>query len=208
MKKKKVIKIELDNSNTLEIGDKIEEQKPKQFRNWLILLYDDTISYDFKEVLRIIKGQKNYAYIKHLPEETEKKPHYHVILSFDNARTKSGLSNLLGVPENYFSEIKNFRSMCRYLVHKDDDDKIQYDLNQVIVSDSFKRKYYKQFDDLECEEDIINNIYDYLSSLSVLPFHEALKELVRFVNMNCYDTLYKRYRPEFTDYLKSCCNLQ
>lgn len=208
MKKKKVISIQLDDSDVLEPGDKVEEKKPKQFRNWLVLLYDDTISYDFKDVLRIIKSQKNYAYIKHIPEVNERKPHYHAILCFENGRTKAGLSRLLGVPENYLSEIKNFRAMCRYLIHKDDDDKIQYNLDQVIISDSFKRKYYKQFDDLESDEEILNNIYDTIKALSEKPYHEALKELIKYININCYDTLYKRYRFEFTDYLKSCCNLQ
>lgn len=205
--KKKVIKIELDDSKEIGVGEKIEEIKPKQYRNWLILLYDDTISYDFKDVLRIVKSQKNWAYIKHLPEENEKKPHYHVILSFENARTKNGLSSLLGVPSNYISEIKSFRTICRYLVHKDDDDKIQYSLDNVIISDSFKRKYFKQFDDLESEEDIISNIYTYISSLGSLPYHEALKSLILFINSQCYDTLYKRYRFEFQDYLKICCNM-
>lgn len=205
--KKKVIKIELDDSKEIGVGEKIEEIKPKQYRNWLILLYDDTISYNFKDVLRIVKSQKNWAYIKHLPEENEKKPHYHVILSFENARTKNGLSSLLGVPSNYISEIKSFRTICRYLVHKDDDDKIQYSLDNVIISDSFKRKYFKQFDDLESEEDIISNIYTYISSLGSLPYHEALKSLILFINSQCYDTLYKRYRFEFQDYLKICCNM-
>ena len=183
----------------------LEEKKPKNFRHWLILLYDDTTSYDFKEVLRIIKSQKKWAYIKHLPEETEKKPHYHVILSFDNARSKSGLSNKLGVPDNYISEIKSFRTICRYLVHKDDEDKIQYSLDQVIISEPFKREYLKQFDDLESEETIIDNIYSFIDTLNDRDYFSGSKSLVRFVNSNCYDNIYKRYRFEFTDYLKKTC---
>lgn len=192
----------------IEVGESLEEIKPKKYRNWLILLYDDTTSYDFKEVLRICKSQKKYAYIKHLPEENEKKPHYHVILSFENATSKSGLSKKIGVPENYISEIKNFRSMCRYLIHKDDEDKIQYNLSQVIINEPFKKEYYKQFDDLETEEQMINNIYDYIDSLNDKPFHEALKYLIKYVNQCSYERIYKRFRYEFTDYLKTCCNLQ
>lgn len=189
------------------VGESIEEQKPKNYRHWLILLYDDTTSYDFKEVLRICKSQKNWAYIKHQPEENEKKPHYHVILSFENARSKKSLSNKLGVPENYIDEIKSFRTMCRYLIHKDDEDKFQYSLDQVKVSKCFEREYLKQFDDLESEEDIINNIYIFIGSLSGWVYSEALRALIQYINIHCYDRIYKRYRFEFQDYLKTTCNL-
>lgn len=193
--------------NNIEVGESIEEKKPKKFRHWLILLYDDTSSYDFKEVLRICKSQKKYAYIKHLPEESEKKCHYHVILSFENATSKSTLSNKLGVPENYISEIKSFRTICRYLIHKDDEDKIQYSLDQVIISKPFTREYLKQFDDLESEEEIISNIYDFIFELKGKKYSDSLKDLITYINYNCYDRIYKRYRYEFNDYLKSCCNL-
>lgn len=184
----------------------LEEKTPKKYRNWLILLYDDTDSYDFKEVLQVIKAHKYYAYIKHIPEETEKKPHFHVILSFDNATKKSTLANKLGIPENYISEIKNFRSMCRYLIHKDDEDKYQYDLNDVKISKPFERKFYKCFDDLENEEDIINNIYLYIDKLKALnvSYYENVRNLVVYINAHVYDTIYKRYRNEFLEYLKLC----
>lgn len=207
MKKVKVVKIEAIDENLAEKGDLIAENKPKNYRHWLILLYEDTMSYNFNEVLQVVKSQKNYAYIKHFPESNEKKEHYHVILSFENARSKKSLSNKLGVPENYIDEIKSFRTICRYLIHKDDDDKFQYSLDQVKISKCFERQYKKQFDDLESEEDIINNIYIFISSLSSLSYTEALRVLIQYINSHVYDTIYKRYRFEFQDYLKTTCNL-
>lgn len=185
----------------------LEEKKSVKYRHWLILLYEDTTSYNFKEVLKIVKGQKNYAYIKHIPEANEKKAHYHVILSFENATKKDTLSKKLGVPSNYIDEIKNFRTICRYLVHKDDDDKFQYDLSQVFVSPCFERKFKKQFDDIESEDMIIDNIYNFINNLHKIEYSEALRVLIQYINNHCYDTIYKRYRYEFLDYLKSTCVL-
>lgn len=185
----------------------LEEKSSVKYRHWLILLYDDSTSYDFKNVLQIVKGQKNYAYIKHMPEETEKKPHYHVILSFENATKKETLAKKLGIPSNYIDPIKNFRTICRYLIHKDDEDKFQYDLSQVRVSTCFDRKFKMQFNDIESEDMIIDNIYNFITKLSNEKYIEAQRLLIQYVNTHCYDTIYKRYRFEFLDYLKNTCTM-
>lgn len=181
----------------------LEEKVSKKYRHWIILLYDDTTSYDFQEVLRIIKAQKKYAYIKHVPETNEKKPHFHIILSFENPTLKSSLAKKLGIPINYISEVKNLRSMCRYLIHKDDDDKIQYSLDQVKYSKMFEKEFLKQFDDLESEEEIIDNIYNFLDNLKGCYYQDNLRNLILYVNTHCYDRIYKRFRFEFNEYLKS-----
>lgn len=180
----------------------LEEKCSKKYRHWLILLYEDTNSYDFKEVLRIIKAQKKYAFIKHIPESNEKKEHFHCIISLENPTLKSSLSKKLGVPSNFISEVKNLRAICRYLIHIDDDDKIQYSLDQVKVSKLFEKDFNKQFDDLETEEEIIDHIYSFIDSLKGFDYRENLRNLILFVNIHCYDTIYKRFRFEFLDYLK------
>lgn len=187
--------------------EELEEKQSKKYRHFLILLYEDSKSYNFKEVLRIVKSQKKYAYIKHIPESNEKKEHFHVILSFDNAKKKSSLSKQLGVAENYIDEIKNLRSICRYLIHKDDEDKYQYDLSQVIVSPLLERKFKMQFDDIKDEPFIINDIYEFIDrQRNDICYFDKLRDLIQYVNYNCYDTIYKRYRFEFLDYLKNTCN--
>lgn len=187
--------------------EELEEKQSKKYRHWLILLYEDSNSYNFKEVMRIIKSNKKYAYIKHFPESNEKKEHFHVIISLDNATKKSTLSKKLGIQENYIDEVKNLRSICRYLIHKDDDEKYQYNIENVKVSTLFQRQFKKCFDDIEDEPTIITNIYNFIDVISEqgLGYFIALKSLIQYVNINCYDTIYKRYRNEFTDYLKSTC---
>ena len=190
----------------LEVGEKVEEQKPIRYRTFIVLLYEDSTSYDFKETLRICKSQKKWAYIKHFPESNEKKEHFHVILKFENAKTKESLAKQLGIPDNYIDPIKNFRTICRYLIHKDDEDKYQYSLDQVVVSESFEREYKKQFDDIESEDIIIDNIYRFIDSIVTdNSFVECLRLLVQYVNSHVYDSIYKRYRFEFQDYLKMTC---
>lgn len=181
-----------------------EEIDEKRFRHFMILLYEDSTSYNFNDVLFDLKGSfKNYAYIKHEPESNEKKEHIHFILSLDNPRSINSISKRVGVAPNYFQPIKSLRASCRYLIHQDEDNKRHYDLPEVKVSSSFARKFYASFDDLKTEEDVIEDIYLYIDSLSNNTFRDAVKQLILFVNSQSYDTIYKRYRYEFQDYLKS-----
>lgn len=183
-----------------------EEIDEKRYRNFIILLYEDSTSYNFEEVLFDLKGSfKNYAYIKHKPETSEKKEHYHFILSLDNARTISSLAKRVGVAPNYFQPIKSLRASCRYLTHIDTEEKNKYNLSDVVVSNSFMRKFYGAYDDLKTEGDVIDDIYNYVEYITSTTgnVQEAIKELIMFVNKNNYDTIYKRYRVEFLEYLKS-----
>ena len=185
-----------------------EEVDEKRYRNFMFLLYQDTTTYNFDDVLFDLKGSfKNYAYIKHLPESDEKKEHYHFILSLDNARSVSSLSKRVGVPNNYISPIRSLRASCRYLTHQDNEDKTKYNLTDVVVSSSFARKFFGAFDDLKTEQDIIEDIYNYIDYVSQFEMQKALKELIIFVNQNAYDSIYKRYRYEFLDYLKDMISM-
>ena len=158
-----------------------EEIEQKRYRHFMFILYKDSESYSFDDVLFDLKGSfKNYAYIFHKPEKDEKKEHCHFILSLDNGRSINSIASRVGVQSNYIQPIKSLRASCRYLVHMDDDSKIQYDLTDVTVSHSFQRKFF----------------------LVGMSLKEAMKHLVIFVNSQNYDTIYKRYRPEFIDYLK------
>lgn len=187
-----------------EIITNTEELDEKRYRHFMILLYKDTTSYNFEDVLFDLKGSfKNYAYIEHQAEKEEKKEHIHFILSLDNPRSIESISRRLGIPLNHIQSIKSLRASCRYLIHLDNDDKTRYELADVIVSQSFSRKFYGAFDDLKTEEDIIDDIYLFIDNLTNLEYKEALKNLIKFVNNQSYDTIYKRYRPEFQDYLKS-----
>ena len=180
-----------------------EEIDEKRYRHFMLLFYDESKFYNFDDLLFDLKGSfKNYAYIKHLPESNEKQSHYHFILSLDNPRSINSLSKRIGLPPNYIEPIKSLRASCRYLIHIDHDEKKQYELSDVKVSQAFSRKFYSSFDDLKTEEDVIDDIYLFIDSLENYQFRDAVKQLILFVNSQSYDTIYKRYRIEFMDYLR------
>lgn len=171
-----------------------EEVMDKRYRNFMLLLYPEWDNY--QDILFDIKGSfKNYAYIKHTKESEEKKDHVHLLLSIDNARTISSISKRLDIPINLIQPVKSLRASCRYLIHKDSEDKFQYDLSDVIVSDSFKNKYYGAFDDLLSDDEIMANIYNFCKELKYdnpTDYLENLIQLTLYVEKNGWFRVYKK----------------
>lgn len=175
-------------------------QEDKRYRLFFIELYHDTEDYNYKEIKRILKSFKNYAYITHDKEECKK--HDHWVIKLDNAMTGRAFTKKTGIPLKFCQEIINERSCCRYLIHKDDEDKYQYDINKVKTSINYQRFFKKCFEDIETEEQQLQNIFNMCDSLKDLNYNIRTMALVKYVNSNCYDTLYKRYRYEIQNYLK------
>lgn len=171
-----------------------EEVIEKRYRHFMLLLYPEWDN--FKDILNDLKGSfKNYAYIKHIPETDEKKEHIHFILSLDNPRTIKSLSQRVEVPENLIQRVKSLRGACRYLIHKDDEDKYQYDLNQVFVSSPFKSTYFKSFDDLLSDEEILDNIYTFIIENQKENINDISLEILvtKYVTANGWEKIFKRF---------------
>lgn len=183
-----------------------EEIVDKKYRNWMILLYKDTSDYTYDDVLFYIKGAfKNYAYIEHKPEREEKKEHTHVIIALDNACTLSALSNKVGVPSRFIKNITTLRGSCRYLTHIDYTDKTQYPLSDVVISNSFKQRYLKSFDDLETDSDMLSNIYTFIDDFKDLSPIELEIELTKFVCSQSYNRIFKAYYSSIIKYIHYVC---
>ena len=179
-----------------------EEVIPKKYRCFEFVVYDESIHYKLEDIMFCLHGFKYWAWIRHDPEEDEKLPHYHILIKLENATTIESISKKTGVPIHKIQYVKNIRAMCRYLIHLDDTDKIQYSIDDVHVSKLFERKFKKNFEELKTEEEIIQDIYFWVDNTHFDSYHEKLRYLLMYVNFNCYDSIYKRYRYEFLDYLK------
>lgn len=182
-----------------------EEIEEKRYRNFMILLYPEWGS--FEEILQDLKGSfKNYAYIKHIPESDEKKEHMHFILSLDNPRSEISLAKRLGIDSRFVKRMKSLRGGCRYLIHIDNEDKYQYNLEQVIVSKSFKSVYYKAFDDLMCDEEVLDNIYNFIESYKNSSAIDLEIALTKFVCENGFEKIFKRYYNTISKYISYVSN--
>lgn len=102
-------------------------------RCYHLILYPD----DERQVkiVDLITNQYNYAIILHdkdLIDGTEetKKAHWHIILYFNNPKYLNSLANELELSPNYI-RTDELRHGLEYLIHKNNKDKYQYNVDEV-----------------------------------------------------------------------------
>lgn len=103
-------------------------------RNFNLVLYDEDETH--KKALDYIQKNYDYAMILHDKDIDDltgeiKKPHYHVVLRFQNAKWNTSLAEDLGITQNYIEESRSLKRSLLYLIHFYDEDKYQYKLNDV-----------------------------------------------------------------------------
>lgn len=128
----------------------------KRYRNFVVLLYVETESYDFEDVVdRILHRFKYVSYIQHdydiNDDGTPKKSHVHFVCQQDNGSTVDAIAKVLGVPSNFIEPCSSVKSQTRYLIHIDDPEKYQYDKLDVKTNDPKFLDYFPNFKPTEAE---------------------------------------------------------
>lgn len=121
------------------------ENKVCRSRQFCLILYEDDQTH--MKALERIQNRFYHAMIRHDMDTYEedvyregelvnkageiKKPHYHVIIKFENARYKTSLAKELEIEENYIQVCLNIKSQLLYLIHFRDYDKYLYSVDNV-----------------------------------------------------------------------------
>ena len=126
------------------------------------IIYDET---ELKNGLQKIKfNLAKFAYIKHDKDidvdGVVKKTHYHVLLEFINGGNKKQLCVDFNLKPNMFQSVSNVIGYIRYLVHKDDIEKYQYSVDDV-VSKGYDIKKIVDSSYVMNNSDIINDLINY-----------------------------------------------
>lgn len=103
-------------------------------RKFALLLYPDDSTH--MDALEVIKKSYDHAYILHdkdLNEKEEiKKSHYHVIITVgNNQKWNTALAKELEIGENYIEKVRNLDRALEYLIHFNDEDKHEYEVDEV-----------------------------------------------------------------------------
>lgn len=171
--------------------------RTKKFYTFNLILYKDSMDYDYEKVLNyIVQNWQRYAYIEHDPEKDETKKHTHVLVHFDNKRYISAISKELQIKDNYIQP-SNLVPFLRYLIHLDDEDKIQYSPYEVkgpLQQQLLEIISSNKSSEVEQVSIITSFIFEFYGRLSVT-------ELLQFVLRNgCYSA-YRRNYAMFKDLL-------
>lgn len=108
-------------------------------RYWNCLLYPDDLSQAF--AISALRGTAyNCVGILHDKDVKEdgsgelKKPHFHIVIKFANARSHSVVANELQLDERFLEPCRNWRASAEYLLHKGCPDKHQYSIEELFGS--------------------------------------------------------------------------
>lgn len=117
------------------MATKSSNKAVRRTRNYATVVYPDSAVENWKEVLA---EQFVAAFISPLhdkdinPTGEPKKPHYHVMIMFDNVKTKEQASEIFEKINGVGCEVVNSpRGYARYLCHLDNPEKHQYSIDDV-----------------------------------------------------------------------------
>lgn len=170
--------------------------KENRKRNWSFVMYPESIPDNWHD---LFSEQCIPAFVSPLhdmdinPDGECKKSHYHVVLMFDSLKSQEQAQSISDMFSGVLvQEVKNTRSLARYLCHLDNPEKHQYSISDVLqfggadyldIIESASDKYMAiaEMEDF-CDE---QGIYSY-------------SDLCRYA---------RKYRPDWHRYLCSCCSV-
>lgn len=167
------------------------KKKEIKKRYWAFVAYPESMPDDWLDILQL---QGLAIAISPLHDKDKdptgevKKPHYHIIIVFNNATTYNNVLNLTKTINGTIPiHLESVRGMYRYLTHRDNPDKYQYDEKQIIKLNGFD--------------------YDvYISTSEILEIKKEILNLIDDLSIEEYSTLINYCRKERTDYLEVVCN--
>lgn len=112
-----------------------EKKASQRTRNYATVIYLDSAPEKWMEIIESWKVPvfvSPYHDRDIIPDGTPKKPHYHIMVMFDNVKTKEQANELFESVNGVGCEVVNsLRGMARYLCHLDNPDKAQYRIEDV-----------------------------------------------------------------------------
>lgn len=121
--------------------------------------------------------------------------HTHFLIKMKYSKTISAVAKIIECKESDIELIKNFNSALKYLIHYKDDNKFNYDVQEVKYNNE---KLYKRFreliyDDLE-EDDKVVPLIDYIVNFNGLLDFEVF---IRYVYTTRNWSVYRRNASTF-----------
>ena len=163
---------------------------PSKSKYFCAILYPDSTTYDTEKLIKeLAQEHLTFAVSPIHDKDVEdngllKKPHYHILVAYSSATTLNNIRawfNACGMPESDLHSVRVCASgvgYYRYLTHKDNPEKVQYNDNDIRVyndSDDLFKKFSKTSSDKL--NDVVR-IFQIVDELNTISFHNLLQYLM------------------------------
>lgn len=165
-------------------------EPPTKSKYFCAILYPDSKTYDTDNVIKALaKEHLTFAvspiHDKDVEEDgSPKKGHYHLLLAYSSATTLNNINRWFktcGLPERDLHSVRVCASgvgYYRYLTHKDNPEKAQYNDNDIRIfndSDELFKKFSKTASDKI--NDLVR-IFQIVDDLNTISFHSLIQYLM------------------------------
>lgn len=116
-------------------GNKDSGNRTDRVKNWTVIVYPESAPENWREILDSLHMEWVESPLHEFDLDENgalKKPHYHLLLSFDTARTKDKVMEIIK-PLNCPIPMKvmSARALVRYMAHLDNPEKHQYPVSKI-----------------------------------------------------------------------------
>jgi len=197
----------------LSRGNTSKKPKETRTRNWWFILYPESAPKNWRELIDDLHIQ--YA-ISPLHDKDidatgeKKKPHWHIILMFEGVKSYQQIKEITDslnapIPQ----AVNGLVGTVRYLIHKDNPDKHQYNKAEIIAGGGFDVVEILNRSPSD-KRAIVKQIYEYIKENDVTEFYE-LTDYAFLNNDDWFEILMDGHTMVFDAVIKSrrhCFKLQ
>lgn len=156
-------------------------EKPTKSRKYICLTYET--EKDSIEAKITACGAAKWAYAVHdkdiLDGETgeRKKPHTHIVLNFNNARSITAVADYFEILPQFVEPVKgkSERGALRYLLHLDNPEKHQYSQDE-LVTVGYNKSIWQQ---AQSEEERVMELIDIIKDPKIKTYSDLIAAAVR-----------------------------
>lgn len=185
-----------------------DKPQDERTRNWTILVYEDSAPENWRE---IIAGLHIPAFISPYHDRDvradgePKKPHWHVVLCFKGKKSIQqiqAISDQLSGVKVIWEEcaVGDLSGMVRYLVHFDDGDKAQYEVNDIVALGG--ADVLAHFANASDVDECVGEMMDWLNEQGITSF-AALARYARQYRADWFRVLTSKRTVFLAQYCKS-----
>lgn len=182
------------------------KEKDTRTRNWSFIQYDDSSPSNWREVLDELKIPWCESPLHDSDmnaDGTKKKNHRHIV--FANAGKKSfeqmqEISNLVSgvIPQ----PVVNMKGMIRYLVHLDNPEKHQYNVDGIICHCGFDKEIYLKKSTSDIRE-TLKEIFKFIRSNDVQSYSDLVDYLTENDLDDWFEVVTMKHTISVKEYIKS-----
>lgn len=155
-----------------------------KYYNIEFVLYPDSSKYNTIEIIEKAKSLSSCAFIYHDKDE-DKKAHYHLLCFFPTQHSLSAYAKKFEIEEHNIQIIKNKVGAIQYLIHKNNPEKYQYDIDSICSNFDISKFFNNR---VEKETQVIYALFSYIQNRGII----TLREFYKYVIDNDFWSDYRR----------------